>query len=174
MCKICRAIVKSLPSEKLLVDYVNFFKRIHQDNLTRSQVMSCAKQALYTVDEIFKRNLQDQLERVLLELEETFHEEEQNSPPSDQHPPVEDREPLSHDEEEVRDAGGPSDSTGTDAPVVSESPGTFVIVGSNGTIIGGGGSNLNGLSDFFELLSKLEQTLTSDKLASDPAPESSN
>lgn len=167
MCQICRAIVKNLSNEKLPVDYIHFFKRIQQDDLTNSQVISCAKQAFYTLEEIIKRNLQDQLEKVLVEVEEKFYEQEQNAP-------GEDGEPLSHDEEEVRDAGGPSDSPGTDAPVVSESPGSYVIFGTGETITGGSGSNIRSLVDLFKLLSKLEQKPTSDKLASDPAPESSN
>lgn len=184
MCKICRAIVKSLPSEKLLVDYVHFFKRIHQDDLTPSQVMGCAKQALYTVEEIFKRNLQDSLEKVIVEVEETFYEQEQNAPPSNEHPAGEDGEPLSHDEKEVRDAGGPSESSGSEssqAPKEVHEGGTPDQTGPNAgkgsgiqvLYAGGGSLSLGTLREFFALMSSVQRDAHG-QLPSDQTPASSD
>lgn len=181
MCQICRAIVKNLSNEKLLVDYIHFFKRIHLEDLTRSQVMSCAKQALYTVEEIFKRNLQDSLEKVLVEVEEKFYEQEQNAPPSDS--PVEDGEPLSHDEEEVRDAGGPSESSGSESSQAAQAVhegGTPDQTGPNAgkgsgiqvLIAGGGSMSMGSLRDFFRLFDRVGKDI--DQLAAASTPDSSN
>ena len=175
MCKICRAIVSKLPDANLLVDYFHFFKRINQEDLTPSQTIGCAKQVLYTLEEIIKRNLQDQLEKVLVQVEEKFYEQEQNAPPSNEHPAGEDGEPLSHDEEAVRDAGGPSESSGSESSQAAQDvheggtpdqTGPDAGKGSGIKIMyaGGGSLSMGSLTDFLRLLSRVQV---------DPAPESS-